>query len=93
MAASTQLKAIAAGFMHALRDPEVFAKWDAAKNDLNALAKLVQSTLGLAQTPSASDMDDMRAYAEAHLQDEHAVHQEKETRTPHMVGYAFTMQS
>jgi hypothetical protein len=93
MAATIHQKAIAAGFMHALRDPGVFKQWDASKNDLNALAKLVQSTLGLAQTPSAADMEAMRAYTEEHLQDEHAIHQETESRTPHAVGYAFTMQS
>ena len=85
--------AIAAGFMHALRDPEVFAKWQAAKNDQNALASLIQSTLGLAQAPSASDMDEMRKYAEQHLTEHHADIAESEEKTPHAVGFAFTTQS
>lgn len=91
--ANIQHKAIAAGFIHALHDPAVFAKWEAAKDNPAALTKLIQETLGLAQAPSASDMDEMKAYAEQHLQDDHASLTEAQPNAPRTVGYMFTMQS
>ncbi len=91
--AKIQHAAIAAGFMHALRDPDTFAKWQAAQNDPAALAQLIQTTLGLAQPPSAQDMQEMRAYAEEHLQDEHQKLTQEQVNAPHTVGFMYTMQS
>jgi hypothetical protein len=91
--ATIQHAAVAAGFMHALHDPETFAKWQAAYPDPAAVKKLIQDTLGLAQPPSDEDMEEMRKYAEANLQEEHARQAAVQTKAPRAVGYAYTMQS
>lgn len=91
--ATVQHAAIAAGFMHALADPDTFAKWQAAQNNPQALKQLIQTTLGLAQPPSDEDMEQMRQYAEEHLQDEHAKLAAQQTNTPRVCGFAYTMQS
>lgn len=91
--ANVQHAAIAAGFMHALHDPETFAKWQAVRNDPAAIGKLMQETLGLAQAPSAADIEAMREYAETHLRDQHEKIKEQNEDAPHTVGFAFTMQS
>ena len=91
--ATVQHAAIAAGFMHALRDPETFAKWQAAKNDPTKIKQLIQSTLGLAQAPSDADIEEMRKYSEENLQDEHSRLTKEQVNAPHVVGFAYTMQS
>lgn len=91
--ANVRHAAIAAGFMHALSDPSTFAKWQAAQNDPAAIGKLIQETLGLAQPPSAADIEEMRKHAEDQLQDQHEKIKEQQSSVPHMVGFAFTMQS
>ncbi len=91
--ATVQHAAIAAGFMHALRDPGTFAKWQAAQNDSAALKELIQTTLGLSQPPSDADMEQMRQYAEENLQDEHAKLTGEQANAPRAVGFAYTMQS
>jgi hypothetical protein len=91
--ANVQHAAVAAGFLHALRDPDVFAKWQAAQNDPDALKKLIQTTLGLAQPLSDADMEEMRKYAEEHLQDEHQKLLEEQPNGPRTVGMGYTTQS
>ena len=91
--AMIQHAAIAAGFTHALSDPDTFARWQAAQNDPVAIAKLIQETLGLAQPPSAADIEEMRKYTEQHLREEHQKLAAANTGVPHMVGFMYTMQS
>jgi len=91
--ATVQHAAIAAGFLHALRDPETFAKWQACQDDPEAMRALIQTTLGLAQPPSDPDMKEMREYAEANLQEEHAKLTEQQVNAPHVVGLVYTTQS
>lgn len=91
--ATVQHAAVAAGFLHALRDPDTFAKWQAVQNDPIALTKLIQDTLGLAQPPTAEDMEEMRKYTQEHLQDEHERLTQEQVNAPRVVGFSYTMQS
>jgi hypothetical protein len=61
----TQRKAVAAGFIQALyEDSTVRDAWvKCRQNDWAGLGALIQTTLGLAQTPSDDDIDAMRSYA------------------------------
>jgi len=67
-----QRHAAAAGFMHVLqKSPEVYAEWKAAKKDDYAtIGKLVQKSVGLAETPSSADIQEMAKYVDAHLKEE-----------------------
>lgn len=91
--ATTQQGAVAAGFIHALRDPAVLAKWNEAKENQEQLCGLIRDTLGLAETPSKSDLDAMKEHAEATLQNEHAALKAVQPKAPHTVGYGFSVQS
>ena len=91
--ASIRNRAIAAGFLHALHDPDVLAKWQAAKNDSAKLRGLISETLGLAQAPSETDLDEMKSHSEASLQKEHQELVKAQPEAPHVVGAGFTVQS
>ena len=91
--ATVRHAAIAAGFLHALRDPDTFAKWQAAQKDPDALKSLIQTTLGLAQPPSDEDMEEMRKYAEENLQDEHDRLLKEQPHGPRTVGLGYSTQS
>jgi hypothetical protein len=91
--ANVQQAAIAAGFLHALRDAGVLAEWQNAKGDSSKLCALIQKTLGLAQTPSAADLAAMRDYAEKNLQSEHAELLEQQPNGPHIVGFSYGAES
>lgn len=91
--ATTQQTAIAAGFLHALSDPNVLAQWQNAKSDTTKLCALIQQTLGLAHAPSAADLAAMRDYAEQNLQDEHADLLAKQPNGPHIVGEGYGAES
>jgi hypothetical protein len=85
--------AIAAGFMHALRDPAVYAAWEKIdKSDAAAVGAFVQQTLGLAQTPSASDLSTMATYADQHLAAEHEHVKGLQKGSPHNCGQYFSSQ-
>jgi hypothetical protein len=60
----TQVIAVAAGFIQALyEDANVRKAWVTCKNNKWAgLAKLIQATLGLTQTPTDADIAAMRNY-------------------------------
>ena len=90
--ATTKQKAVAAGFLHALQDPEVLQKWQAAKNDSLKLRALIKDTLGLAELPSEADLDAMRAHADEALKNEHQTLMSKQPNAPHVVGAGFTVQ-
>ncbi len=90
--ATSKQKAIAAGFLHAMQDPEILQKWQAAKNDSMKLRALIKDTLGLAELPSEADLDQMRAHAEQALQSEHQTLLSKQANAPHVVGNGFTVQ-
>jgi hypothetical protein len=66
---SDQIKAHAAGFLHALAiDPKLAAQWQTdIPNDQRAT--MIASHLGLAQTPSEDDLHAMASYANANLTD------------------------
>jgi len=91
---AVQHHAAAAGFLHALHtSPEVFKEWsDAKKDDHAAIGKLVQKTLGLAQTPGKSDLEAMAKYIDAHLKTEASAFHAAHPAAPHHVGVAFLMQ-
>ncbi len=91
--ATTKQKAIAAGFLHALRDPQVFSKWQAAKQDPDKLRGLVKDTMGLDQAPTVDDMNAMKTHAESALKPEHEALLKEQPNAPHAVGFGFTMQS
>lgn len=91
--ASIRNRAIAAGFLHALHDPDVLAKWQAAKNDSASLRALIADTLGLAQAPSEADLNEMKTHSEASLQKEHQELIKAQSGAPHAVGEGFTVQS
>jgi len=60
-----QRQAAAMGFIHALKQSEELRKElvRAYKENLAAVGRLVQKTLGLQSPPSAADLEAMRAYA------------------------------
>jgi hypothetical protein len=67
-----QRRATAAGFMHVLQNSkEVFDEWKSAKKDDYAtLGKLIQKSVGLAETPTTADFHAMASYVDAHLKTE-----------------------
>jgi hypothetical protein len=85
----TQRHAVAAGFLHVLQTkPDVYAQWmKIAKDDYAGIGKLIQDTMGLAQTPSKDDLNAMAAYVDAHLQDQVSAIQEADTNAPRHVGF------
>ena len=90
--ATTKQKAVSAGFLHALQDPEVLQKWQAAKNDSVKLRTLIKDTLGLSDLPTEADLDAMRDHAEQALLNEHQTLLSKQPTAPHVVGNGFTVQ-
>lgn len=62
----TQQNAAAAGFIQALSDSAALrAQWvEIQSNGWAGLGELIQSTLGLAVTPTAADLAAMRTYSE-----------------------------
>jgi hypothetical protein len=66
---SDQIKAHAAGFLHALAvNPDLAARWQGdLSNDQRAT--MLAAHLGLAQTPSVSDLQAMAKYASDNLPD------------------------
>lgn len=89
-----QRQATAAGFLHVLhRSPDVFKEWSAAKkNDYPALGKLIQKTVGLSETPSATDIHAMAAHVDAHLKDEAKSFAAAHPEAQHHVGVIAMMQ-
>jgi hypothetical protein len=67
-----QRHAAAAGFLHVLHNSkEVFDEWKSAKkDDYAALGKLIQKSVGLAETPTPADFHAMASYIDAHLKTE-----------------------
>jgi hypothetical protein len=66
---SDQIKAHAAGFLHALAiDPNLAARWQGDIPNETRAAMIAQH-LGLAQTPSESDIQAMAQYAGDNLPD------------------------
>jgi 23S rRNA maturation-related 3'-5' exoribonuclease YhaM len=91
-----QRQATAAGFLHALhKSPEVFKEWTAAKKDDYAtLGKLIQKSVGLAETPSVDDIHAMAKHVDANLKDEAAAFHAAHPQAEHLVGsIAFMQQS
>ena len=89
---TTQQRAIAAGFLHAMKDPDVLAKWDKAKSSHEQLSSLIADTMGLKDKPTKDDIKAMHDYAEESLQKQHAELREAQPNAPHSVGFAFTSQ-
>lgn len=89
---TTTQNAVAAGFLHALQDPDVLQKWQDCKGDSSKLRTLIKDTLGLSELPSEADLAAMKAHAELALQAEHANLVAKQPNGPHVVGIAFTAQ-
>lgn len=89
---TTTQKAVAAGFLHALQDPDVLQKWQDCKGDSTKLRTLIKDTLGLSELPSEADLDAMKSHAESTLQAEHANMVAKQPKGPHVVGIAFSVQ-
>ena len=89
---TTQQRAIAAGFLHAMKDPEVMAKWEKAKGNHDQLTGLIADTMGLKEKPTKDDMKAMHDYAEESLQKQHAELRDAQPNAPHTVGFAFTSQ-
>jgi hypothetical protein len=64
-----QIKAHAAGFLHSLAtNPTLAAQYQGAPSD-EERAQILGQHLGLAQAPSAGDLQAMAQYAGANLQD------------------------
>lgn len=91
--ANTRQSAIAAGFIHALRDPHVLAAWQRSKGSERELSELIQKTLGLSEPPSPGDMQAMKSYAESHLVEEHKALAASQADAPHVVGMTFEAQT
>lgn len=92
----TQHKAVVAGFFHALKtSPDVFGEWmNTNKDDHHAVGALVQKTLGLAATPSPSDLDAMAKHADEHLQPQiQAIKEQREGVPSHVGMFVVTQQS
>jgi hypothetical protein len=89
-----QQRATAAGFLHALHtSPELFKEWmSEKKDDYAALGKLIQKTVGLAETPSAADIKAMASYIDAHLKTESDAFHKAHPEAPHHVGDIALMQ-
>jgi hypothetical protein len=68
----TQRHATAAGFLHMLhKSSTVYKEWEGIKkDDYPALGKLIQKTVGLAETPSQADIHAMASYIDSQLKDE-----------------------
>jgi len=89
-----QQRATAAGFLHALHSsPELFKEWSGIeKDDYAAIGKLVQKTVGLAETPSSADIHAMAAYVDSHLKEEADKFHKAHADAPHIVGTFALMQ-
>jgi len=89
-----QRHAAAAGFLHVLRtSPEVFHEWNAAKkDDYAALGKLIQKSVGLAETPSSADIQAMAKYVDANLKTEADAFAKAYPNAEHHVGGLALMQ-
>lgn len=90
----TQQRAVAAGFMHVLQThADVYAQWEKIpKDDYAAIGKLIQDTMGLAQTPSQADIHAMASYVDAHLKEDVATVQAANANAPRHVGFIAMMQ-
>jgi len=88
----TQRAAAAAGFLHALRDPDVLARWQDAVTDSASLRELIGSTLGLAAVPSEDDLAAMKTHAEEQLAGAHERLIAEAPDAPHAVGMGFSVQ-
>ncbi|HUN29332.1 MAG TPA: hypothetical protein VMV65_05975 [Alphaproteobacteria bacterium] len=89
-----QQHATAAGFLHALHaSHEVFNEWMALKkDDYAAIGKLIQKTVGLAETPSTQDIHAMASYIDAHLKTETESFNRAHPDAPRHVGEIALMQ-
>ena len=89
-----QRHATAAGFLHVLHtSPDVFKEWNAIKkDDYAALGKLIQKTVGLAETPSPADIQAMASYIDASLKEEAQKFHQAHADAPHHVGSIAMMQ-
>jgi hypothetical protein len=89
-----QRQATAAGFLHVLhKSPEVFNEWNAAKKDDYAtLGKLIQKSVGLAETPSAADIHAMASYVDQNLKNEADAFAKAHPNVEHHVGSLALMQ-
>lgn len=90
----TQRRAVAAGFLHALQaSPDVYQEWNGiAKDNYAAIGTLIQKTVGLAQAPSAADIQAMAQYVDAHLQQHVEAIRAEHDDAPHHVGFIGLMQ-
>jgi hypothetical protein len=91
---NVQHHATAAGFLHVLHtSPEVFKEWNAVKkDDYAALGKLIQKTVGLAETPSTADIHAMATYIDGSLKEEAGKFHQAHADVPHHVGSIAMMQ-
>lgn len=89
-----QQRATAAGFLHALHtSPDLFKEWmGIKKDDYAAIGKLIQKSVGLAETPSTSDIHAMASYIDAHLKSEAGAFAAAHPEAPHHVGSIALMQ-
>jgi hypothetical protein len=89
-----QHRATAAGFLHVLHtSPEVFRDWNAAKkDDYAALGKLIQKSVGLAETPNSADIHAMAEYVDANLKTEADAFAKAHPNAEHHVGGIALMQ-
>jgi hypothetical protein len=82
-----QIKAISAGFLHAMQtSPELFAQWSAAERSPAQMGPLIQQAMGLASAPTESDLQAMAAYVDANLNDQLQALHAKEPVVPAHCG-------
>jgi hypothetical protein len=68
-----QIRAIAAGFIHAMQTtPELFTEWNQMDKTPANIGPLIQRTLNLATVPTADDLTKLAAYVDEHLSDQFA---------------------
>jgi 23S rRNA maturation-related 3'-5' exoribonuclease YhaM len=89
-----QRQATAAGFLHVLRkSPDVFKEWNAAKkDDYGTLGKLIQKSVGLAETPNSADIHAMAKYVDKDLKTEADAFAKAHPNAEHHVGGIALMQ-
>ncbi|HTZ54348.1 MAG TPA: hypothetical protein VMB20_04745 [Candidatus Acidoferrum sp.] len=89
-----QRQATAAGFLHVLhKSPEVFNEWNAAKkDDYVTLGKLIQKSVGLAETPTTADIQAMAGYVDKNLKSEADAFAKAYPNAEHHVGGLALMQ-
>ena len=90
----SQCRATAAGFLHLLKTtPDVYNEWLATpKDDSTAICALIGRTMGLAETPTALDLETMAKYTGAALTGDLRELVESDERTPRNVGAIFLVQ-